>query len=89
LALDFNPPIPTKENFNLMLSFIKYLFSKYGNNFHYTLGPGETIDKNFDEFVKWIKNMYDEGKYKEINYGIWFDLDEKVLPEEYIQRIEK
>ncbi len=69
-----------------MIEFISHLYNQYHNSFHYTLGPGEPINKNFDDFIKWLKEIYDAGKYKEIDYGIWFDLDEKVIPKEYIPK---
>lgn len=27
------------------------------------------------ELIAWLKEMWYAGKYKEINYGVWFDLD--------------
>jgi len=78
---------PTKKNFSKAIIFIKYLFSKYGNYIHYTLGPGEPINKNFDEFIIWLNEIYDAGRYKEIDYGVWFDLDKKVIPKKYIPKL--
>ena len=65
------------------------MYKKYGNNFHYTLGPGEPINKSFDKFIKWLTEMYDTGKYREIHHGVWFHLDESVIPKEYLPRASK
>ena len=76
---------PTKEAFQITLEFITYLRQKYGNHFHYTFGAGETpIDKNFEEFIQWLQQEYDQGNYKsELEYGVWFHLDGQVIPKSY------
>ena len=75
---------PSKKEFEFALSFIKYLFNKYGNYLTYSTGPGDPINKTPKELLAWLKSEYDAGKYEDIYYGVWFSLDKKVIPSKYI-----
>ena len=40
--------------------------------------------ESLEELIRWLKGQFDTGKYTEIHYGIWFELDKTVIPPEYI-----
>ena len=75
---------PTARQFQKVLAFIIYLHRKYGKHLRYTIGTERPIDKNFYEFLAWLQDEYNEGRYKlNIDWGVWFDLDEEVIPKQY------
>ena len=76
---------PTEEEFVRALDFIAYLFKKYGEHLKCLEGPDmhQRIEP-LEELIAWLKEQFDAGKYTEIHYGIWFELDEEVIPPEYI-----
>jgi hypothetical protein len=41
----------------------------------FSIGPGDPINKSHEEVISWLKEMWYAGKYKEIDYGVWFDLE--------------
>lgn len=76
---------PTSVEFIRSLEFIAYLFKKYGKHLRCLEGPDmHQRTEPLEELIYWLKDQYDAGKYTEIHYGIWFELDREVIPEEYI-----
>jgi hypothetical protein len=79
-----NYPRPTEKEYLEVLEFIRYLLGKYGNRLKYYIGPGvRHIQKEPEEFIAWLKEIWYTGKYKDenMNFSIWFDL-EPLEPEE-------
>ena len=81
-----NPgPTPPKAEFARALEFIAYLFKKYGKYLKCSTGAGaHPVNKSPEDLITWLQEQYDAGKYTDIHYGIWFELDKKVIPKEYI-----
>ena len=69
----FDKLLPTEKAFLMALEFIGYLIGKYrvvAQN-----GPdGEPLTQPTTELLQWLKSMWYQGKYDEINYGIWFTI---------------
>ena len=48
---------------------------KYKNKLEYSFGPGDVIKgEKPKEFMIWKDMLRYADKYKEVNYGVWFDL---------------
>ena len=75
--IGYNKLLPTEEEYLLTLEFIDYLMDKYKDKLEYSFGPGDVItDKTPEDLIEWLKEMWYADKYKEIHYGVWFDLKE-------------
>jgi hypothetical protein len=74
---------PPKKQFLRTLAFIEYLVEKYGKYLSYSIGSAYPIDKTPAELLAWLKQQWETGKYEAIDYGVWFELDESVIPLEY------
>ncbi len=71
-----NYPRPTEKEYLEALEFIKYLMDKYKDKLKCLEGPEpHQIHMTAEEFTNWLKEMWYTGKYQEIYYGIWFDLE--------------
>jgi ABC-type transporter MlaC component len=79
LLLDYRKIEPTtEEEYLKALDFLRYLLNKYQNKLKYYLGPGaKIIKKSPEELLVWLKEMWYAGKYGEIDYDIWFDLEKE------------
>jgi hypothetical protein len=66
---------PTEKDYLQALEFIWYLMEKYRSRLECSIGPGDPINKSHEEVISWLKEMWYAGKYKEIDYGVWFDLE--------------
>ena len=76
---------PTASEFTHSLEFIAYLFKKYGKHLKCSTGAGaHPVNKSPGDLIAWLQEQYDAGKYTDIHYGIWFELDREVIPEKYI-----
>jgi len=70
--------IPTEEEYLQALDFLSYLSNKYGARLKCLEGPDmQEMKKPIPELINWLKEMWYANKYKEINYGVWFDLLEE------------
>jgi hypothetical protein len=74
---------PSKKQFLRTLAFIAYLLEKYGKHLSYSIGAECPIDQTPAELLAWLKQQWETGKYDEIDYGVWFELEESVIPLEY------
>ena len=86
IAGGFDRDTPNEKEFGLIIKFIMFLFNKYGNLLTYSSGPGNPINKNIHELVKYLELEYNKGNYYDLSYSIWFDLDESVIPKEYLPK---
>ena len=78
IAMGTNKYIPIEKDYLTALDLIKYLMDKYGSRLKYYIGPGvENIDKTPEEFIAWLKEIWDKGEYygERMDYSIWFDLE--------------
>jgi hypothetical protein len=81
--------MPSKKQFLRTLAFIAYLFKKYGKHLSYSIGAGgRPIDKTPAELLAWLKQQWETGKYKDIDYGVWFELEESVIPLHYMPALD-
>jgi len=86
---DGNRSRPTRKEFVRSLNFIVYLFKKYGKHLKCLEGPDmHQRTEPLEELADWLQDQFDAGKYTEIHYGIWFELDREVIPKEYIPKEE-
>jgi hypothetical protein len=74
---------PSKKQFLRTLAFIAYLFKKYGKHLSYSIGAECPIDQTPAELLAWLKQQWETGKYEDIYYGVWFELEESVIPLHY------
>jgi len=78
IVMGTNRYYPTDEDYLKALEFIKYLMNKYKDRLKCLEGPEfQKINMTNEAFIGWLKEMWYAGKYKEIDYGVWFDLDEE------------
>lgn len=68
---------PTEKDYLNALEFIKYLMNKYQGKLKCLEGPEfQEVNMTNEEFIGWLKEMWYQGKYyRDIDYGVWFDLD--------------
>lgn len=70
--------IPTERDYLKALEFIKYLMHKYEDRLKCLEGPEfQKVNMTNEALIEWLKEMWYAGKYKEIDYGVWFDLEEE------------
>ena len=82
IAINNNKVNLTRNEFILALNFLDYLVQKYPIKF--LKGPEMVrIHKSTTEFKKWLLKKWDAGKYNDIDFGIWLDMDEQDIPSEY------
>ena len=83
IAINNNKVKPTRNEFILALNFLEYLVRRYPIKF---LGGPEMvrIHKPITEFRKWLLKKWDAGRYSDINFGVWFYMDEQDIPPEYL-----
>ena len=69
---------PTERDYLKALKFIKYLMNKYKERLKCLEGPEpHQLNMTAEELTNWLKEMWYAGKYKEIDFGVWFDLEEE------------
>ncbi len=64
---------PTNENFVAAMSFLKYFIAKYPVKCMFGKELLE-VNKNPYELIIWLSKYKNEGRYNEINYGVWFEM---------------
>ena len=74
--------LPDESEFLLTLDFLTYLVRRHSIKFLYGPDMAE-LSKTIDELNEWLKKKWNEGKYDEIDYALWFDMDEQDIPSEY------
>ena len=84
IAKTIPAPSPTKAQFNRILSFITFLYKKYGASFHYTIKDGPSISKDFKTFTNWLQAQFDLGNYDKIMHKVLFSIDTKAIPKKYL-----
>jgi hypothetical protein len=70
---------PTEKDYLNALEFIKYLMHKYKDRLKCLEGyEMEPVNMTNEAFIDWLKEMWYAGKYyQDIDYGVWFDLEEE------------
>ena len=82
IFFDFQITHPNKSEFSSVLDFLLFLTRAYpikvlqGVNMLRVNEPTEKI-------ITWLRTQFEEGKYDDINFSIWFDMDEQDIPSEY------
>ena len=67
--------LPDDTDFNNAIRVLDSMITKH--NLKYLEGPNMTeIKLEKTEFLHWLKSVWDNGKFNEINYCIWFDKNE-------------
>ena len=69
----------TKEEYLKGLGFLKVLINKYGDKLKCLKGPDLIEFKKREDLIDWLKEKWYAGKYEDIDYGIWFDLETEQL----------
>ena len=67
----FEKSFPSNDEFKDVLDFLIYIIPKYN------LGCLEgkemaPVDKSLEDIIEFLKRKWEQGKYEEISYGIWF-----------------
>ena len=76
---------PNEREFTLALDFITFLFKKYGDFLICVTGPEMgKVKKSPEKLMDWLQQEYLKGNYNQIDYGVWFALDESLIPKAYI-----
>jgi len=79
---------PTYEEFLTGMDFLAYLIEKYPKRLKCEKDFGAKKIKATPNLINWIKKMWNEGKYEDINYSVWFDLREEGKEEEEEMELE-
>lgn len=90
-ASPVNPP--TAAEFERGLAFINYLYGKYGDHLHcrgFESFPPYRTSLPKEEVIPWLRQQIQAGHYyrKKLDYAIWFELDEEVIPPHYFEEFD-
>ena len=71
--------IPSETDFLAVTSFLKEFTSKYNIRCVY----GCNMVTAPSDLLSWLKTNWKTKSYDDINFSIWFDMDEQDIPSEY------
>lgn len=64
---------PTDSDFRLTMTFLNYFIEKYSIKCFYGKDMSE-LKREPEDLIDWLLQMWKDGNYKKINYGVWFEM---------------